>query len=173
MKTQSKPTVKVRLAALRMLFDWMVVGQVIPLNPAHAVRGPKHSQRRGKTPVLQCRRSPDLIDAIDTTSLPGLRDRALIGLMVYTLRPRGRGTFSMRVEDFYVQGRRGWVRLHEKGGKEHEMPTHHNLDRYLEEYIAAAGISRGPQGAILSGRRVAEVGQADRQFPCSSPTCGA
>ena len=84
LKTQSKPTVKLRLAALRMLFDWMVVGQVIPTNPAHAVRGPKHSQRRGKTPVLQADEARVLIDTIDTTSLPGLRDRALIGLMVYT-----------------------------------------------------------------------------------------
>jgi site-specific recombinase XerC len=69
--------------ALRMLFDWMVVGQVIPVNPAHAVRGPKHSQRRGKTPVLQVEEARTLIYAIDTTSLPGQRDRALIGLMVY------------------------------------------------------------------------------------------
>jgi integrase/recombinase XerD len=139
LKTQSKPTVKVRLAALRMLFDWMVVGQIIPANPAHAVRGPRHTQRRGKTPVLQVDEARTLIDAIDVTSLPGLRDRALIGLMVYTFARVG-AAVSMRVEDFYVQGRRGWVRLHEKGGKEHEMPTHHNLDLYLEQYIAAAGI---------------------------------
>ena len=148
LKTQSKPTVKLRLAALRMLFDWMVVGQVIPINPAHAVRGPKHSQRRGKTPVLQADEARTLIDAIDTTSLPGLRDRALIGLMVYTFARVG-AAISMRVEDFYVQGRRGWVRLHEKGGKEHEMPTHHNLDRYLEEYIAAAGIGEDRKGPLF------------------------
>jgi integrase/recombinase XerD len=148
LKTQSKPTVKVRLAALRMLFDWMVVGQVIPTNPAHAVRGPKHSQRRGKTPVLQADEARTLIDAIDTTSLPGLRDRALIGLMVYTFARVG-AAISMRVEDFYVQGRRGWVRLHEKGGKEHEMPTHHNLDRYLEEYIAATGIGEDRKGPLF------------------------
>jgi len=141
LKTQSKPTVKVRLAALRMLFDWMVVGQVLPLNPAHAVRGPRHTQKRGKTPVLQAEEARTLIDAIDTASLPGLRDRALIGLMVYTFARVG-AAVAMRVEDFYVQGRRGWVRLHEKGGKEHEMPTHHNLDRYLEEYILAAGIAQ-------------------------------
>ena len=110
-----------RLAALRMLFDWMVVGQVIPTNPAHAVRGPKHSQRRGKTPVLQADKARTLIDAIDTTSLPGLRDRALIGLMVCTFARVG-AAISMKVEDFFVQVRRGWVRLHEKGGKEHEMP---------------------------------------------------
>jgi len=158
LKVYSKPTVKLRLAALRMLFDWMVVGQVIPINPAHAVRGPKHSQRKGKTPVLNVDEARTLLDAIDTTSLPGLRDRALIGLMVYTFARVG-AAVSMRVEDFFVQGRRGWVRLHEKGGKEHEMPTHHNLDRYLEEYIAAAGIGKdskqdrkGPLFRTVKGR---------------------
>jgi site-specific recombinase XerD len=152
LQLHSKPTVKQRLAALRMLFDWMVVGQVLPANPAHAVRGPKHSQRRGKTPVLQADEARTLIDAIDTTSLPGLRDRALIGLMVYTFARVGAAT-SMRVEDFFVQGRRGWVRLHEKGGKEHEMPTHHNLDRYLEEYISAAGIAQDRKGPLFRTTR--------------------
>jgi integrase/recombinase XerD len=107
LKLHSRPTVKLRLAALRMLFDWIMVGQVIPVNPAHAVRGPKHSQRRGKTPVLQVEEARTLIDAIDTTSLPGLRDRALIGLMVSTFARVG-AAVSMRVEDFFVQGRRGW-----------------------------------------------------------------
>ena len=102
LKTQSKLTMKVRLAALRALFDWMVVGQVIPLNPAHAVRGPKHTQRRDKTPVLQADEARTLFDAIDTTSLPGLRDRALIALMVYTFARVG-AAVSMRVEDFYVR----------------------------------------------------------------------
>ncbi len=148
LKLHSKPTVKQRLAALRMLFDWMVVDQVLPINPAHAVRGPKHSQRRGKTPVLQADEARTLIDSIDVTSLPGLRDRALIGLMVYTFARVG-AAISMKVEDFYVQGRRGWVRLHEKGGKEHEMPTHHNLDRYLDEYSRAAGIAEDRKGPLF------------------------
>jgi integrase len=121
--------VKVRLAALRMLFDRMVVGQILPVNPAHAVRGPKHTQRRGKTPVLQADEARVLLDSIDTTSLPGMRDRALIALIVYTFARVG-AAVQMRVEDFYVQGRRGWVRLREKGGKDHEMPTHHNLDDF-------------------------------------------
>lgn len=132
LKLHSRPTVKLRLAALRMLFDWMVVGQVLAVNPAHVVRGPKHTQKKGKTPVLNVDEARALIDAIDVTSLPGLRDRALIGLMVSTFARVG-AAVSMKVEDFFVQGRRGWVWLHEKGGKEHEMPTHHNLDRYLEE----------------------------------------
>ena len=148
LREHSKPTVKQRLAALRMLFDWMVVGQVLPTNPAHAVRGPKHTQKKGKTPVLNVDEARTLIDAIDTTSLPGLRDRALIALMVYTFARVG-AAVAMKVEDYFVQGRRGWVRLHEKGGKEHEMPTHHNLDKYLEEYIAAAGIAQDRKGPLF------------------------
>ena len=142
LREHSRPTVKLRLAALRMLFDWMVVGQVIPLNPA------KHTQKKGKTPVLTPEETRTLLDAIDTASLSGLRDRALIGLMVYTFARVG-AVIGMRVEDFFVQGRRGWVRLHEKGGKEHEMPTHHNLDSYLEEYIAAAGIGQDRKGPLF------------------------
>jgi integrase/recombinase XerD len=148
----SKPTVKQRLAALRMLFDWMVVGQVLAMNPAHAVRGPKHTQRKGKTPVLNVDEARALLDAIDTTSLPGLRDRALIALMVYTFARVG-AAVAMKVEDFFVQGRRGWVRLHEKGGKEHEMPTHHNLDRYLKEYIRAAGIAEDRKSPLFRTTR--------------------
>jgi integrase/recombinase XerD len=56
---------------------------------------------------------------------------------------------EMKVRDYFVQGRRGWVRLHEKGGKEHEVPCHHNLETYLDEYIAAAGIGRDPDGPLF------------------------
>lgn len=148
LRGHSRPTVKLRLAALRMLFDWMVVGQVIPSNPAHAVRGPKHSQKKGRTPALNADEARELLGSIDASSLPGLRDRTLIGLMTYTFARVG-AAVAMRVEDYFVQGRRGWVRLHEKGGKEHEMPTHHNLDRYLEEYIAAAGIAQDKKGPLF------------------------
>lgn len=148
LQAHSRPTVKQRLAALRMLFDWMVVGQVIAVNPAHAVRGPKHTQNKGKTPVLTPEEARTLLDSIDVSSLPGLRDRALIGLMVYTFARVG-AVVAMRVEDYFVQGRRGWVRLHEKGGKEHAMPTHHNLDRYLDEYLAAAGIAQDRKGRLF------------------------
>ncbi|MDB5744203.1 MAG: int [Polaromonas sp.] len=131
------PSVKLQLAALRVLFDWLVIGQVIPVNPAASVRGPKHSVKKGKTPVLAADEARTLLDAIDTSTITGLRDRALIGLMVYTFARVG-AVIKMQVEDVYVQGRRTWVRLHEKGGKEHEMPCHHNLDDYLHAYLEAA-----------------------------------
>jgi integrase/recombinase XerD len=135
-----KPTVKQHLAAIRMLFDWLVTGQVVATNPAHAVRGPKHVVKTGKTTVLDAEQARALLDSIDTTTLVGLRDRALISVMTFAFARIG-AVVAMRVEDYYPKGKRWWVRLHEKGGKRHEMPTHHNLEAYLDAYIEAAGIS--------------------------------
>lgn len=146
--THSKPTVKQHLAALRMLFDWLVVGHTLNVNPAHAVRGPKHVVKKGKTPVLTADEARILLDSIDTTSVMGLRDRALIALMAYTLARVG-AALAMRVEDYFIQGRRGWVRLHEKGGKRHEVPAHHNLDEYIEAYIKAAALQDDPKGLLF------------------------
>jgi site-specific recombinase XerC len=144
--TAAKPTVRQHLAAIRMLFDWLVVGQVLATNPAHSVRGPKHVVRRGKTPVLTAEEARHLLDSIDTTTLVGLRDRAVIAVMTFAFARIG-AVVAMRVEDYYPEGKRWWVRLHEKGGKRHEMPAHHKLEAYLDEYLLAAGIrddSRGP-----------------------------
>jgi integrase/recombinase XerD len=138
-RDKSAPTVKQSLAAIRMLFDWMVVGQVLPMNPASSVRGPKHVVKRGKTPVLTADQARQLLDSIDTSDVIGLRDRALIGLMVYTFA-RVSAAVGMRVEDYYPTGKRWWFRLHEKGGKRHEVPAHHSAEEYLDAYLAAAGI---------------------------------
>jgi site-specific recombinase XerD len=147
------PSVKQRLAALRMLFDWLVIGQVMPANPASSVRGPRHSVKKGKTPVLSAEEARALLDSIDTSTAIGLRDRALIGLMVYTFARVG-AAIKMRVEDVYIQGRRTWVRLHEKGGKQHEMPCHHNLEAWLHAYIDGAqlGDTKGYLFRSAAGR---------------------
>lgn len=144
----SAPSVKQHLAALRVLFDWLVVGQVVPSNPASSVRGPRHSVRKGKTPVLTAEEARAMLDAIDITTPAGLRDRALIGLMVYTFARVG-AAIGMRVEDVYVQGRRTWVRLHEKGGKVHEMPCHHNLDEYVHAYLDGAELAGDKKGFLF------------------------
>lgn len=147
-RERSAPTAKQRLAAIRMLFDWLVVGQVVPVNPAASVRGPSHSVKRGKTPVLDPQEARQLLDAIDVSTPIGLRDRALIGLMVYSFARVG-AALSMKVQDVYVQNRRLWVRLHEKGGKRHEMPCHHNLEAYLHAYIDGTGIGDDPKGPLF------------------------
>src|ERR1700730_565481 len=154
----SPPTVKQHLAALRMLFDWLVTGHVIDVNPAHAVRGPKYVVKKGKTPVLNAEEARALLDSIDISTLTGLRDRALIGVMVYTFA-RVNAVISMKVKDYFTQGRRGWVRLHEKGGKEHEVPCHHTLKNLLDDYIAAAGIAGDADGPLFrtTGRKTGQA----------------
>jgi site-specific recombinase XerD len=144
----SAPTVKQRLAAVRMLFDWFVVNQVVPANPASSVRGPKHVVKKGKTPVLTAGEARELLDSTDTTTVVGLRDRALIGVMVYSFA-RVSATVGMRVEDYYRSGKRWWLRLHEKGGKFHEVPAHHNAEAYLDAYIEAAGIADDKKGPLF------------------------
>lgn len=147
-KAKSAPTVKQSLAAIRMLFDWMVLGQVLPMNPASSVRGPKHVVKRGKTPVLTADQARQLLESIDTADVIGLRDRALIGLMVYSFA-RVSAAVGMRVEDYYSNGKRWWFRLHEKGGKRHEVPAHHKAEEYLDAYLEAAGIAGDKKSALF------------------------
>jgi len=151
----STPTVKQHLASLRMLFDWLILGQVIDANPAAAVRAPKHVVKKGKTPVLKADQARELLDSIPLKigpkpkegepdnrppSLIGLRERALIAVMVFSFA-RISAALGMKVEDYYTEGRRAWFRLHEKGGKRHEVPAHHNGEDYLDAYLEAAGIA--------------------------------
>jgi site-specific recombinase XerD len=157
-RSHSAPTAKQRLAAIRMLFDWLVTGQIVPTNPAASVRGPKYVVKVGKTPVLDPQEARILLDSIDATTPIGLRDRALIALMVYSFARVG-AALAMKVDDVYVQNRRLWVRLHEKGGKRHEMPCHHNLEAYLHAYIDGCGLAADPKAHLFRtiGRGTGEL----------------
>jgi site-specific recombinase XerD len=148
MRERAVPSVKQRLAAIRHLFDWLVTGQVVPVNPAGSVRGPRHVVTTGQTPGLDSAEARALLDSIDTGTVAGLRDRALIGLMIYSFARIG-AALGMVVEDVYTQNRRLWVRLREKGGKRHAMPCHHNLDEYLVAYLDGADLRDDPKGPLF------------------------
>jgi site-specific recombinase XerD len=139
-QTHSAPGVKQQLAAVRMLFDWLITGQVVPFNPASTVRGPKHVVKTGKTPVLDAVEWRKLVDGIPQKTVRDLRDRALIATLTYSFA-RIAAALTMKVEDLRPKGA-GWeIRLHEKGGKHHVMPCHHALAEALQAYIEAAGIA--------------------------------
>lgn len=139
-RARSAPTVKQHLAALRHLFDYLVVGQILPTNPAAVVRGPKHSVREGKTPILAADEAHRLFATFDPTRLGDLRDRALLGVMVYAFA-RVSAAVKLRVRDYTRQGARAWLLLNEKGGKQTQVPVHHQAAEYLETYRDAAGLS--------------------------------
>lgn len=148
-KDHSVPSVKQQLAAVRMLlFDWLITGQVVPLNPAAAVRGPKHVVKTGKTPVLDADEWRKLMDSIPTETVRDLRDRALIATLSYSFA-RITAALTMKVEDLQPKGSAWRLRLHEKGGKQHEMPCHHALAEALHAYIATAGIAEDRKGWLF------------------------
>ena len=126
-----------------------VVGQIAII----AGRGRKHSVKRGRTPVLSAAQARQLLDSIDTSTVVGLRDRALIALMTFSFARVG-AAVAMRVEDYFADGKRWRLRLNEKGGKVHEMPAHHNLEAYLD------AICMRPACSARKGR------------PCSAPPIG-
>jgi site-specific recombinase XerD len=144
----SKPAVKQSLAALRMLFDYLVLGHVLPVNPAASVRGPKYVVKKGKTPVLSAEECRQLLDSIDLITIGGLRDRALIGVLVFSFARIG-AVVGMNVADYYQNGKRWWFRLHEKGGKFHEVPAHHKAEEYMDAYLHASGIAGDHAGSLF------------------------
>ena len=143
-----------------MLGDWLLVSQVLPVNPAAAVRGPKHVVTKGAPPVLSPAEARRLLEATDTGTLAGLRDRALLSVMLYSFA-RVSAVVAMRRQDYFRQGSCGWLRLHEKGGKRHDVPAHHRAAEALEDYLEAGGLDEAtaplfqsvdPAGQRLSGR---------------------
>jgi integrase/recombinase XerD len=160
-KARSAPTVRRHLAAIRMCFDWLTSGGCMEFNPASSVHGPKHIVKQGKTLVLTADEAKQLLTSIisknkkpDGTengddhaqeeepkpTIVQLRDRALIAVMVFSFA-RVSAALAMKVEDYCTEGRRAWFRLHEKGGKRHKVPAHHNAEKYVDAYPDAAGIA--------------------------------
>jgi len=138
-KEYATQTVKRHLSAIRELFDWFVEGHVMESNPASSVKGPRYSLKKGLTPVLGNEEARELLDSIDTSTLVGLRDRALIAFLTYTFARVSAAT-NVKVEDLYQKGRRWRVRLFEKNGTVVDVACHHNLEEYLFAYMDAAGL---------------------------------
>ena len=152
-QTLHQQSVKQELAAIRGLFDYLVTGQIVPFNPASSVRGPTYSVDVGKTPVLSREDARRLLDGIPVAhndgkaDLLGLRDRALIGLMIYSFA-RVSAVVHMKVSDYRQDGKRFQVALHEKGGKFHRLPVHHKAEEYIDAYLEAAGFGEDKKSPL-------------------------
>ncbi len=161
----SAPSVKQQLAAIRMLLDWLVIGQVV--QTIQRRRCAAHSTwSRPATRRLEGAEWRKLLKSIPDTTLRDLRDRALIATPTYSFA-RINAARKMKVEDLRSRGASWTVRLHEKGGKQHAMPCHHALAEALRAYIDAAGLAedrkgwvfrtaRGHNGTALSGKPMSQ-----------------
>ena len=140
----SRASVRQHLSAIRRCFDWLMSGGVLGSNPATSVQRPRHVVRVGKTPVLSDEEARTLLESISTKKVGGLRDRALIGAMLYTFGRVG-AVIAMDVEDYRVSNHQRMFLLHEKGGKEHQVPAHHRLVEYIGEYMDSTGLWDTPK----------------------------
>jgi integrase/recombinase XerD len=135
----SKPTRKLHLAAIRQFFDRLVVRHAVILNPAASVKGPRHQVAEGKTPAITPEQARRVLHSIDVSHVVGLRDRAIIGVLIYTAA-RGGAVAKLRLRDFYSDGRQWLFRFDEKGGKVRDIPARHDLEEFVLDYIRTAGI---------------------------------
>ena len=142
------PTKKRVLAAVRKFFDIAVTRHAVPLNPALSVRGPKHQVVEGKTPEISIVQARRLLASIDTTGVVGLRDRAILATMIYTGARVG-AVAKLQVRSFYNSGDQWHFRFEEKGGKSREIPCRHDLQVFIGEYLAAAGIANEKNGPLF------------------------
>lgn len=141
-------TKKLHLAGLRHFFDTLVTRHVIVLNPAHSVRGERLQIVEGKTPEITVQQTRQLFQRIDTSTVVGLRDRAILGILKYTIVRRG-AVAKLRRGDFYDVGDQYCLRFTEKGGKSREIPVRHDLRQFILQYIAAGKLEYSEKNSPL------------------------
>jgi site-specific recombinase XerD len=154
----SVPTKKLALAAIRRFFDAMVQRHVMILNPAASVRGERYTVVEGKTPEIAPDQARALLSAINTSTPVGLRDRAVIATLIYTAARAG-AVASLRLKDFAHDGTQYALRFAEKGGKSREIPVRHDLERYLQGYLAVAVADDEPKTLPLFRTLVRRTGK--------------
>lgn len=152
-KDLSVATRKQHLAALRHFFDGMVTRHAVILNPALSVRGDRYEAIEGKTPEITVPQARTLLASIDRANVVGLRDRAMLAILVYTASRAG-AVAKLRRGSFYYAGDQWMLHFDEKGGKSREIPVRHDLEQMIAAYIDAAGLQQSPKNAPLF--RVAE-----------------
>lgn len=135
----SVPSKKLYLAAIRSFFDVLVQRHVVILNPALSVRTERYSAVEGKTPEISVEQSRRLLNAIRLESVGDYRDRALIAVLIYTAARAG-AVAKLRLRDFVHDGTQYSLLFAEKGGKARSIPVRHNLQQFIQEYMAVASL---------------------------------
>ena len=146
--TTSVATRNARLSALRHFFDNLVNRHAIVLNPARSVRGEPLTVMEGRTPEIPIAEVRKLLASIDTSHIIGLRDRAMLAVMVYTTSRRS-AVAKLRCSDFYDSGQQWMLHFSEKGGKSREIPVRYDLAQFIAEYVDAAFLIGAPKETPL------------------------
>src|SRR5580704_16274494 len=147
-KTTSIATRNQHLSALRHFFDGMVTRHAIVLNPALSVRGERYTAVEGKTPEISIEQARALLSSLDTSHVIGLRDRAILAILVYTSSRAG-AVAKLKCGNLYNAGNQWMLHFAEKGGKSREIPVRGDLQELITAYIDAAGLRNAPKDTPL------------------------
>ncbi len=153
----SKATRKLHLSAIRGFLNALVMRHAIALNPANSVRGAKVSGNHGKTPPLPESMIPRLLESCDPETLVGRRNRVILGILMYTAARRG-ALAKLRLRDYWSDGLQHFLRFDEKNGKQRDIPVRHDLQGWIDDYIAAAGINQESKDAPLIRSAIGRTG---------------
>jgi integrase/recombinase XerD len=153
------PTKKLHLAALRKFFDRLTVRHVVVINPAATVRTERYSVVEGKTPEIRGEQVRKLLASIDISTCVGLRDRAILAVLIYTAARVG-AVARLHVKSFQHDGTQYSLRFEEKGGKSREIPVRHDLERFVRDYLEKTEIADGPLFRTALGKTGRLSGQA-------------
>jgi integrase/recombinase XerD len=127
------------LAGLRHFFDGLVTRHAVALNPAASVRAERYQVIEGKTPEITVKQARTLLHSIDTANIVGLRDKAIIAILIYTAARVG-AVSKLKRKDFQDAGDQHFLRFHDKGGKSREIPVRHDLQLLLADYLRWAAL---------------------------------
>ena len=133
---------------LRHFFDTLVARHAAVLNPFQSVRGVRHPFGEGRTPEVTVDQARQLLASIKTDSVYGLRDRAVLGTLIYTGARVG-AISRLRMQDLRDNGNHRSLQFAEKGGKAREIPVRHDLDEWIAAYLEGAGLGEAPQASPL------------------------
>lgn len=161
----SVPSKKLHLAAIRSFFDILVQRHVVVLNPALSVKTERYSAMEGKTPEITVEQCRTLLASIELKSLIDARDRAIIGVLIYTAARAG-AVAGLRMKDLVPDGAQLVLRFAEKGGKARAIPVRHDLQRFLADYLFAAALEDASRdsplfrSAVGKTRKLGEAGMS-------------
>ena len=142
------PTQNQALAGLRHFFDTLVARHAAVLNPFQSVRGVRHPFGEGRTPEVSVDQARRLLASIKTDRGFGLRDRAVLGTLIYTGARVG-AISRLRIQDLRDNGNHRSLQFSGKGGKSREIPVRHDLDEWIAAYLEGAGLTDAPQSSPL------------------------
>ena len=151
-------TRKQHLAAIRHFFDALVTRHAMILNPALSVRGERYQVVEGKTPEITVEGARRLLASIQTGNVVGLRDRAILAILVYTAARAG-AVAGLQRGGFYDGGDQWILHFEEKGGKSREIPVRHDLEQMLFEYMETAGLREAGKDTPLFRTALRKTGR--------------